>query len=113
MRLATHRLSANNTSLASETKIHDHAVAKRFGFAGGLAARIGRIGVRASAEGGYMDEARHAGRRGGARDATRRPGMNFGETLTAALVKYSRQIHHFRRAFDGVRDRFLVAHIRL
>lgn len=36
MRLATHRLRANNTSLASENKIHDDAVAKRFGFAGGL-----------------------------------------------------------------------------
>ncbi len=36
MRLASHRLLANNTSHASENKIHDDAVAKRFGFAGGL-----------------------------------------------------------------------------
>ncbi len=36
MRLASHRLIANNTSHAAENKIHDDTVAKRFGFAGGL-----------------------------------------------------------------------------
>ena len=34
--LAPHRLTARNTAIASENKIHDDAVARRFGFAGGL-----------------------------------------------------------------------------
>src|SRR5437763_11340736 len=34
--LAPHRVTARNTAIASENKIHDDAVARRFGFAGGL-----------------------------------------------------------------------------
>jgi acyl dehydratase len=34
--LAAHRVTARNTAIASENKIHDDAVARRFGFAGGL-----------------------------------------------------------------------------
>src|SRR6266496_4828195 len=34
--LQTYRVSAYNTSKQSENKIHDDAVAKRFGFSGGL-----------------------------------------------------------------------------
>ncbi len=36
MRLASYRILAKNTSVASENKMHDDAVAKRFGFTGGL-----------------------------------------------------------------------------
>jgi acyl dehydratase len=35
-RLETYRVSAYNTSKQSENKIHDDAVARRFGFSGGL-----------------------------------------------------------------------------
>jgi acyl dehydratase len=34
--LAPYRVTARNTAIASENKIHDDAVARRFGFAGGL-----------------------------------------------------------------------------
>src|SRR5438046_10537090 len=34
--LAPYRVIARNTAIASENKIHDDAVARRFGFAGGL-----------------------------------------------------------------------------
>jgi len=36
LRLAPHEVKAVNTAIASENKIHDDAVARRFGFAGGL-----------------------------------------------------------------------------
>jgi len=35
-RIGPYRVSAYNTSKQSENKIHDDAVAKRFGFSGGL-----------------------------------------------------------------------------
>ncbi len=35
-RLETYRVSAYNTSKQSENKIHDDAVARRYGFSGGL-----------------------------------------------------------------------------
>ena len=35
-RLETYRVTAYNTSKQSENKIHDDAVARRFGFSGGL-----------------------------------------------------------------------------
>src|ERR1700754_1697297 len=35
-RLETYRVTAHNTSKQSENKIHDDAVARRFGFSGGL-----------------------------------------------------------------------------
>src|SRR6266849_5815687 len=34
--LAPYRVTARNTAIASENKIHDDAVARRFGFSGGL-----------------------------------------------------------------------------
>src|SRR5260370_20070842 len=34
--LAPYRVTARNTAIASDNKIHDDAVARRFGFAGGL-----------------------------------------------------------------------------
>jgi hypothetical protein len=39
--LEPYHVTACNTALASENKIHDDAVARRFGFAGGVGAAIG------------------------------------------------------------------------